>query len=145
MALRCQGAPGPQDITRMGGRWDVASPLRSRHGAALLEARGGPVAPATRSRWVVQDRPLVAEALHRRPCPVGVSWRLDEPSRPGKGPWYDLSRAVETHGQTMAVLLTEHRATEAALRLLTKAIRRNRLPAPMPSDGSDAHEAASKR
>jgi len=145
MAISFQGAHGPQDIMLMGGRWYVASPWRSRHGEALLEARGVPVDPATRQRWVGQDSPLVAKAWHRRTCPVWVSWRLAEPYRQGKGPWYSLSGAVDPHGQTMDFLLTEHRATEAALRLLTKAIRRNGLPAPMPSAGSDAHEAASKR
>jgi len=45
----------------------------------------------------------------------------------------------------MDFLLTEHRDTEAALRFLKKAIRRNGVPETLTIDGSDAKEAASKR
>ena len=45
-----------------------------------------------------------------------------------KGEWCYRYRAVEKHGQTVDVLLTEHRDPEAALRFLKKAIRRNGLP-----------------
>ena len=41
-----------------------------------------------------------------------------------RGQWYDLYCAVDKYGQTIALLLTEHRDTEAALRFLKKAIRR---------------------
>jgi transposase-like protein len=40
------------------------------------------------------------------------------------------------------MLLTEHRDTEAARRLLTQAIRRHGVPDKIPIDGSDANEAA---
>jgi putative transposase len=62
-----------------------------------------------------------------------------------KGQWYYLYRAVDKHGQTIDFLLTEHRDTEAALRFLKKAIRRNGLPETMTIDGRDANEAAIKR
>ena len=42
-------------------------------------------------------------------------------------------------------MLTEHRDTEAALKFLKKAIRRNGLPETITIDGSDANEAAIKR
>ena len=48
-------------------------------------------------------------------------------------------------GQTIEFLLTEHRDTDAALRFLKKAIRRNGLPEIITIDGSDANEAAIKR
>src|SRR5262245_41206465 len=51
----------------------------------------------------------------------------------------------DQHGHTIDFLLTEHRDTEAALRFLKKAIRRNGLPEPITIDGSDANEAAIKR
>jgi transposase-like protein len=44
------------------------------------------------------------------------------PSIKSKEQWYYLSRAVDTHGQTMALLRTEPRDKEAALRLLKQAI-----------------------
>src|SRR5215472_10969651 len=52
-----------------------------------------------------------------------------------KGQWYYLYRAVDKHGQTIDFLLTEHRDTEAALRFLKKAIRRNGLPETITIDG----------
>src|SRR5439155_21627455 len=45
---------------------------------------------------------------------------------------------------TIDFLLTEHRDTEAALRFLKKAIRRNGLPEKITINGSDANEAAIK-
>jgi transposase-like protein len=85
------------------------------------------------------------EAFHRRKRPVWVSWRLDETYIKVKGQWRYLYRAVDKHGQTIDFLLTEHRDTEAALRFLKKAIRRNGLPETITIDGSDANEAAIKR
>jgi transposase-like protein len=70
---------------------------------------------------------------------------MDEPSIQGQGQWSYLYRAVAKHGQPMAFLLTAHRDTAAALRLLKKAIRRTGLPETRPSDGSDAQAAAIPR
>ena len=53
--------------------------------------------------------------------------------------------ALDKHGQTNDFLLTKQRDTEAALRFLKKAIRRNGLPETITIDGSDANEAAIKR
>ena len=52
---------------------------------------------------------------------------------------------MDKYGETIDFLLTEHRDTEAALRFLKKAIRRNGLPETITIDGSDANEAAIKR
>src|SRR5437660_11090759 len=69
---------------------------------------------------------------------------MDETYIKVKGEWRYLYRAVDKHGQTIDFLLTEHRDTEAALRFLKKAIRRNGLPETITIDGSDAKEAAIK-
>ena len=69
---------------------------------------------------------------------------MDETYIKVKGQWRYLYRAVDTHGQTIDFLLTKHRDTEAALRVLKKAIHRNGLPETMTIDGSDANEAAIK-
>src|SRR5499433_12659 len=70
---------------------------------------------------------------------------MDETYGKVKGEWRYLYRAVDKRGQTIDFLLTEHRDTEAALRFLKKAIRRNGLPETITIDGSDANEAAIKR
>jgi transposase-like protein len=69
---------------------------------------------------------------------------MDETDIKIKGHWYSLYRAVDKHGQTIDFLLTEHRDEEAALRFLTKAIRRHGVPEKIPIDGSAANEAAIK-
>ena len=53
---------------------------------------------------------------------------MDETYLRVKGEWRYLYRAVDTYGQTIDFLLTEHRDAEAALRFLKKAIRRHRVP-----------------
>jgi putative transposase len=144
MAISFKGAHFPQDIILMGVRWYVAYPLSYRHVEELLEERGVPVDHATIQRWVVKYSPLLEAAFHRRKRSVWLSWRLDETYIKVKGQWYYLYRAVDKHGQTIDFLLTEHRDTEAALRFLKKAIRRNGVPETITIDGSDANEAAIK-
>jgi len=70
---------------------------------------------------------------------------MDEPSITVQGEGKYLDRAVDKDGQTIDFLLTEPRATEAALQFLQKASRRNGLPETSTLAGSDAQEAAIKR
>src|SRR5438132_9844295 len=91
MAISCKGAHFPQDIILMGVRWYLAYPLSYRHVEELLEERGVPIDHATIQRWVVQDRPLLEEAFHRRKRPVWVSWRMEVcQTQPVKMPWCPL-------------------------------------------------------
>ena len=69
---------------------------------------------------------------------------MDETYMKVKGQWRYRYRAVDKQGQTIDFLLTEHRDEEAALRLLTKAIRRHGVPEKITIDGSAANEAAIK-
>jgi putative transposase len=69
---------------------------------------------------------------------------MDAPSSKVQGQWRSLSRAVDTQGQPSAVLLTEQRATEAALHCLQQAIRRHGRPETITRDGSAANAAALK-
>jgi transposase-like protein len=145
MAVSFTGTHFPKEIILMGVRCYLAYPLSYRHVEELMAERGVPVDHATIQHWVVKYSPLLEEAFHRRKRPVWVSWRMDETYVKVKGVWRYLYRAVDKHGQTIDFLLTEHRDTEAALRFLKKAIRRNGLPETITIDGSDANEAAIKR
>jgi transposase-like protein len=145
MAISFKGAHFPPDIILMGVRWYVAYPLSTRHVEELMLERRVHVDHSTINRRVVKYSPQLEEAFHRRKRPVWVSWRMDETYIKVKGEWRYLYRAVDKHGQTIDFLLTEHRDTEAALRFLKKAIRRNGLPEIITIDGSDANEAAIKR
>jgi putative transposase len=59
-----------------------------------------------------------------------------------KGEWRYLYRTVDTHGQTIDLLLTEQRDQVAALWFLKKAIRRHGVPEKITIDGSEASAAA---
>ena len=145
MAVSFKGAHFPQDIILTGVRWYIAYPLSTRHVEELMRERGVHVDHLTVTRWVIKYSPQLEEAFHRRKRPVRLSWRMDKTYIKVKGQWSYLYRAVDKHGQTIDFLLTEHRDTEAALRFLKKAIRRNGVPETITIDGSDANEAAIKR
>src|SRR5262244_4447621 len=144
MAIDFKGAHFPPDIILMGVRWYVAYPLSTRHVEELMLERGVHVDHSTINRWVVTYSPQLEEAFHRRKRPVWISWRMDETYIKVKGEWKYLYRAVDKYGQTIDCLLTEQRDTEAALKFLKQAIRRNGLPETITIDGSDANEAAIK-
>jgi putative transposase len=144
MAVSFKGAHFPKEIIRTGVRWYVAYPLSTRHVEELLEERGVEVDHSTINRWVIKYSPQLEEAFHRRKRLVWTSWRMDETYIKVKGEWRYLSRAVDKYGETIDFLLTEHRDKKAALRFLTKAIRRNGVPETITIDGSEANEAAIK-
>jgi putative transposase len=142
MAVSFKGAHFPRDIIRTCIRWYVAYPLSYRHVEELMEERGVSVDHTTVNRWVVKYSPLLEAAFHRRKRPVWLSWRLDETYIRVKGEWKYLYRAVDKHGQTIDFLLTEQRDERAAMRFLTKAIRRHGVPGTITVDGSEANAAA---
>ena len=144
MAISCKGAHFPPEVILMGVRWYLAYPLSTRHVEERMRERGVHVDHSTVNRWGITYSPHLEEAFHRRKRPVWVSGRLDETYSKVKGQWRALSRAVDKYGQTIDFLLTAHRDTDAALRFLKKAIRRNGVPETMTIDGSDAHAAAIK-
>jgi transposase-like protein len=87
-------------------------------------------------------QPQLEEAFHRRKRPVWLSWRMDETYIKVKGEWRYLYRAVDKSGQTIDFLLTDQRDEQAAMRFLTKAIRRHGVPETITIDGSEANAAA---
>jgi putative transposase len=144
MAISFKGAHFPKEVILMGVRWYVAYPLSTRHVEALMEERGGEVDHATINRWVLKYSPPLEAAFHRQKRPVWLSWRLDETYIRVKGEWRYLYRAVDKCGQTIDFLLTEQRDERAAMRFLTKAIRRHGVPEKITIDGSEAKAAAIK-
>jgi putative transposase len=140
-----QGSPFSHRDHSHGVRWYLAYPLSTHHVEELMAERGVGLDHATINRWVIQYRPLLEEALHRRKRPVWMSWRLDETYIRVKGDWKYLYRAVDKFGKTIDFLLTAHRDEQAAKTFLTKAIRRyGGVPETIAIDGSAANEAAIK-
>jgi transposase-like protein len=145
MAVHFKGAHFPREIILTCVRWYVAYPLSYRPGEELMQERWVAVEQATVNRWVITYRPQLEDAFHRRKRPVWLSWRMDETDIRVNGEWRDRYRAVDTHGQTIDFLLTEHRDQKAALRFLKQAIRRHGVPEKITIDGSDTNAAAIKR
>ena len=143
-AIRGQGAHGPPALIVTGGRWEGASPGRSRQVEERLEARGGPIDPAPRQRRVVPDRRLLAEAFHQRQRPVGVRGRLAETERTGPGPGASRARAGEQTGQPREGRRPAQREAPAATRGLPPASGRPGVPAQRPRAGRPAPAAASQ-
>jgi putative transposase len=83
MAIDGPGAPCPPEVMLLGGRWDVAYPLSTRHGEALMEARGVEVAHSPLNRGVLKYSPPLEEACHRRKRAVGGSGRMEATSMKG--------------------------------------------------------------
>jgi putative transposase len=140
-----KGAHFVKDIILTCVRWYVAYPLSYRQVEELMEERGVELDHATIHRWVLKYSPQFEEEFYPRKRPVGRRWRMDETYIRVKGEWRYLYRAVDKSGQTIDFLLTEHRDTEAALRFLTRALRRHGVPEMITVDGSEANEAAIKR
>jgi putative transposase len=141
MAVSFKGAHFPQDIILTCVRWDVPYPLSRRH-EELMRDRGVPVDHATVNRWVSKYSPPLEEAFHRQKRPVWLSWRMDETYLKVKGQWRYLYRAVDKTGQTIDFLLMAQRDERAAMRFLTKAMRRHGVPAKITIDGNEANAAA---
>jgi transposase-like protein len=142
MTVSFKGAHCPQESILMGVRWYAAYPLSTRHVEELLEERGIAVDHATIQPGVVTYSLSREAAFHRRKRPGWVSWRMDETDLKVKGQWRYWDRAVDTHGQTIAFLLTAHRDEPAAQRFLMKALRRHGVPDTSTLDGREAHAAA---
>jgi putative transposase len=145
MAVCFKGAHFPTDIILTCVRWSVAYPLSTRQVEELMQERGVSVDHSTVNRWVVKYSPQLEASFHRRKRPVWRSWRMDETYIRIKGQWCYLYRAVDKTGQTIDFLLTEHRDEQAAMRFLTKAIRRHGIPETITIDGSEANAAAIRR
>jgi putative transposase len=137
-----KGAHFEKDIILTCVRWYVAYPLSYRQLEELMQERGVSVDHATMHRWVLKYSPQLDAAFHRRKRPVCLSWRLDETYIRVRGRWHYLYRAVDKAGQTIDFLLTEQRDERAAMRFLTKAIRRHHGPETITIDGSRANAAA---
>jgi transposase-like protein len=137
-----KGAHFVKDIILTCVRWYLAYPLSTRHVEELMQERGVSVDHATVNRWVVKYSPQLEEVFHRRKRLVWISWHLDETYIKVKGQWRYLYRAVDKYGQTIDLLLTEQRDEWAAMRFLTKAIRRHGVPEKITIDGSEANAAA---
>ena len=86
--------------------------------------------------------PEFAKRWHRHAQPVGTSWRVDETYIKVKGSWVYLYRAVDSTGQTVDFLLSEHRDVAAAKCFFARAIEKQGIPQKITLDGYAASHVA---
>jgi transposase-like protein len=108
----------------------------------MMAERGINLAHTTIMRWVQRYVPEFEERRQRYARSVGTSWRVDETYLKVKGKWSDLYRAVDSSGQTVDFLLSEHREIAAAKRFFARAIEKRGVPEKITLDGYAASQEA---
>jgi putative transposase len=88
----------------------------------LLAERGVQVSYETVRRWVTKFGTHYGQALRKHEVRRGRTWHLDEMATRVGGGLHWLWRAVDEHGQTIDVLLQEHRDTAAAERFFRRLL-----------------------
>lgn len=68
----------PLEVMLVRGRWYAAYPLSFRNIEEMMTMPGVFLDHSTLHRWSMKMLPVLAAALRRRKCPVGLSWRMDE-------------------------------------------------------------------
>lgn len=107
----------------------------------ILVERGVVVDHATLNRWVIRYSPLVALEAQSAKSKPDRSWRMDETYVRVKGKWQYLYRAVDKHGNTVDLMLSERRNTAAAKKFFARALAANGIPKKIVIDKSGANKA----
>ena len=112
----------PREVIAHAVRLYLRFALSFRDVEELLAERGVRVSYETVRRWVAKFGTQYADELRRRELPRGRTWHLDEMAARIGGQQHWLWRAVDEHGQTLDVLLQEHRDTAAAVRFFRRLL-----------------------
>jgi putative transposase len=109
----------------------------------LLAERGVIASYESIRRWVVHFGPIYARRLRvRRPAPTG-RWHLDEVFVSIAGRQMYLWRAIDDEGEVLDILVQARRDKNAALRLMRKLLKNQRLvPTSVVTDRYRAYDAA---
>ena len=87
-----------------------------------MAERGLKVDHTTIYRWVQRYAPELQKRYKPHLKQTNDSWRVDETYIKVKGEWMYLYRAVDSAGNTLEFLLSEHRDNQAAKRFLARAL-----------------------
>jgi len=123
-------------------RWYLAYGLSLRDLKEMMAERGISIDHSTIHRWVVHFSPLLIKRFNRRKRAVGGKWHMDETYIKVRGHWMYLYRAVDSAGDTVDFLFSEHRDLPAAKRFLHKALERHGRPDRIVIDGSQTNREA---
>jgi putative transposase len=134
----------PREVIAHAVRLYLRFALSFRDVEELLVERGIQVSYETVRRWVAKFGAHYADALRRREVRAGRTWHLDEMATRVGGRLHWLWRAVDEHGQTLDVLLQEHRDAGAAERFFRRllAVTDNAPPAQITTDKLGSYAAA---
>src|SRR5881227_39549 len=103
-------------------RWYLRYSLSSRDLEEMMRERGLEVDHTTRYRWVQRYAPELEKRCRPHFKATTDSWKVDETSIKVRQTWMDLSRAVDSQGNTLEFLLSPTRDAEAAKRFFVKAL-----------------------
>ena len=107
----------------------------------IMEERGVNVDHVALNRWVIRYAPAIAAKAHSQKRNTNRSWRMDETYIKVKGKWVYLYRAVDSHGDTLDFMLSEHRDEDAATAFFKQAINNSGFPDKVVMDKSGANYA----
>jgi putative transposase len=85
---------------------------------------------------------LLLERFNRRKRCVTGKWHVDETYSKVRGQWMYLYRAIDSTGDTVEFLFSEHRDLAAARRFFNKALERHGRPDRVVIDGSQTNREA---
>jgi putative transposase len=97
-------------------------PLSLREVEEMLLQRGIVVSHETIRQWCQKFGQTYANGLRRRRHRPGDKWHLDEVFIKIRGKTHYLWRAVDQHGNVLAILITSRRDTKAATRFFRKLL-----------------------
>jgi IS6 family transposase len=103
-------------------RWYLRYCLSYRDLEEMMAERGLGVDHTTIYRWVQRYAPELEKRCKPYLKQTNDSWRVDETYLKVKGEWMYLYRAVDSAGNTLEFLLSEHRDAQAANRFLARAL-----------------------
>ncbi len=112
----------PREVITHAVRLYLRFALSYRDVEELLAERGVIVSYETIRHWVAKFGSHYADELRKREGRAGRTWHWDEMATRIGGRLHWLWRAVDEHGQTLDVLLQEHRDTAAAERFLRRLL-----------------------
>jgi len=103
-------------------RWYLRYGLSYPDLEEIMRERGLAIDHTTISRWVQRYAPELEKRCRSHLKVTTDSWRVDETYVKIKGVWMDLSRAVDSQGNTLEFLLSATRDAQAAKRFFAKAL-----------------------
>ncbi len=133
----------PPDVIRLAVWLYFRFTLSFRDVEELLAQRGIEASDETVRCWALKFGQAFAQNLRRsRPKPTG-RWHLDEMVVKIRGKHMWLWRAVDDEGEVLDMLVQKRRHTGAAVRLLRKLLKRNRIhPESFATDKLASYRAA---